>query len=77
MQDADSTPKPYLKLVTSLIQLPRGGSPYGAKQNFKIHYYKQVAPMGQNIGWLIIKSLIMAFICNEAYFEEESGIAYF
>lgn len=33
--------------------------------------------MGQNIGWLIIKSLIMAFICNEAYFEEERGIAYF
>lgn len=78
MQDADSTPKPYLKLVTSLIQLPRGGgSPYGAKQNFKIQYYKQVAPMGQNIAWFIIKSLIMAFICNEAYFEEEARNVYF
>ncbi len=33
--------------------------------------------MGQNIAWFIIKSLIMAFICNEAYFEEEARNVYF
>lgn len=33
--------------------------------------------MGQNIGWVTIKSLKATSMCDEAYFEEEARNVYF